>query len=365
MPEATPEPVPAILWLTPAQHALVSPIVARLGLRVTHAGAPESGPAADLAAAFSAQPFIDLRAAVAAAREGLVLLAAPSDFGLRAAEDAQVLRDARARGVRVASFEPLPASLLELAGAGIDPRQATTGQPLAEWARFLPRSRDAGPVREVLELLETFGPVRSMTVEVLGAPHEGSLAARLFDALDLALAFLGEPETVDASFHAARAGQPIHAEPGETLRGLHGELTAHLRAPAGTGRSALVLAGDQAGRFDRRLTLVGPGGRLRVFSDGFEWLSVDGDRVDQSRHRSAGPRRAAADTAPDASPATALIADQLAAFLASGAGAGGAGGGGGGPLDAAQVLGVAQAALLSARTGAGESPATIRRATGV
>jgi hypothetical protein len=114
---------------------------------------------------------------------------------------------------------------------------------------------------------------------------------------------------------------------------------------------------DQAGRWNRSLMLVGPGGRIRVYDDGFEWVAPDGARVDASRALGASRASdavgsAAGGAAPGRS--AAVIAEALERYLGGREGTVP-------PLDSGRVLAMAGAALLSARTGEGESPATIAR----
>src|SRR5690606_29923013 len=117
------------------------------------------------------------------------------------------------------------------------------------------------------------------------------------------------------------------------------------------GRTASLVASDHAGRWNRTVTLLGEGGRLRLFDDGFEWIDPGGEKVDSSR--------ASTREAPGAWGAheVAAIADDLSRRLDPAIPAVG-------PVDHASVLALCQATLLSARTGQCESPASIHRMTG-
>lgn len=341
----------AAVWLAPSQLELVRAITERAGLTITHAGSADAAHRNQLADALHAEPLGDLRSALTSTTPTLFLIADAGDFGARAAhDDARVIRAASDRGTRVASFEPMPASLIELAAALDSGERALDAGPRAEWARFLPISRWTTHVRETLELIESFGPVRAASIQCMGGPAHGSLGARLLDAMDLVHAFLGSPEAVDAHFVAASNGHALHAAPGETLRGLHGDLTANLRFAS--GKTASLLVSDQAGTWERGLTLLGPGGRIRVFADGFEWVNPAGEKLDASR-----TKRVARGSAATLSPAVVAAADQLEQLLTAGPAAPGM-------PDYAHVLALAQAALLSSRTGEAESPNTILRMAG-
>jgi hypothetical protein len=141
----------------------------------------------------------------------------------------------------------------------------------------------------------------------------------------------------------------VHALAGESLRGLSGDLTATLRFA--DGRAAGLVASDQGGRWNRTVSLVGAGGRLRIFDDGFEWIGPDGRKLDESR-----PSERVRGEEP-VSHAAAAIAEGIARLLDVGIPEGG-------PLDHATVLAMSQAVLLSARTSEPESPGTIRHMVG-
>jgi hypothetical protein len=337
------------------------------GLTIVAAGTGEPGRSGEIAQALGAEPLTDLRNAIASTKVDLILLAAADRLGEhRPGEDADMLRQAAERGVTVATLEPLPAALVELvagaAGADIETIRGA-GSGMARWARFVPLSRGTRPLREAQDVVAQFGAVRAASIVCLGAPAHGTLGARVLDAMDLALTLVGEPETIDAAFLGAHAGQAMHTLPGETLRGLHGDLTAHLRFA--DGRACSILASNQAGRWERVLTLIGSGGRLRIYNDGFEWIGIGGDKLDQSRTRKATrdafkpPTPKAADIdAP--SGYGAAIAEQLSTLLRAGPGDTSTG-----VMDLSRVLALGQAALLSARTGEGEAPGTIARMAGV
>jgi hypothetical protein len=202
-------------------------------------------------------------------------------------------------------------------------------------------------MRAAADVLTHLGPLHTVGVEFVSGRGEGSLGARLFDAMETVTSLLGDAESVDAAYVWPGRGKIVHPTVGESLRGLSGIMTANLRFP--NGRAASVLVGDHAvgcGRWSRRVTIVGEGGRVVVRDDGFELFAADGRGHDRS-----APVLLCDD---GASLAAAVIADQLrrsvehAPALVS-------------PTDYARVLSATGAALLSARTGEVESPETIQR----
>ncbi|MBL8758538.1 MAG: hypothetical protein JNK35_08925 [Phycisphaerae bacterium] len=367
-PDRPDEGQTAGVWMRPEQVELVEAAASLGGLRIEAAGCAEAGRSLPLAERLGAKPLDDVRAALASTRARVFILASAEGLlGERAAEDAALLRECAERGTRVVSLEPVPASIVELAsgapGGSIDGAE-DVAWARETWARFVPRSRGTRAMRDAADVLAQFGVVRSASIECLGAPAHGTLGARLLDAVDLVLGLMGEPEGVDASYTGAHGGQAVHSLPGETLRGLHGDVSAHLRLA--DGRACTILASNQAGRWERVVTLLGTGGRLRIYNDGFEWIGIGGERVDQSRARRGGPARDAfkPPTARGAeidapSGFAAAVAEQISELLRTGPSATGD------AMDASRALAVAQAALLSARTGEGESVSTIRRMGGL
>lgn len=346
------------LWLHPAQAALARAIIEHARLIVMGVGSSEAGRAEALAGELGGSPLSDLRHALSSCKTNAFLILDPGDFGCASpAADAAVLRDAADRGVRVASLEPMPASLLDLVtDARAMGEEPAAGSIRQQWARFVPLGRRTRPIPEVLELLATFGPVRSASIRLFAATTEGSLAARLLDAMDLVLALLGEPETVEASLLPAVASKGVYLAPGESLRGppaLHGDLTANLRFAG--GRAASLHLSDQSGPWTRHVALSGPAGRIDIHQHDFEWHAPDSRLLDHSTRPV--PNAPAPPAPPAAFDLARDIADQLTSLLAVGSAEPGL-------PNFPRALALAQAALLSARTGEGETPNTISRMAG-
>jgi predicted dehydrogenase len=338
------------VWIAPDQVSLIREVAGVAGLAIAAAGSAVRGQSGPVASELGAEPVDDLRAMLATAACDLVLIGDPGTFGAASGgDDAAVIESARGRGVKVATLEPIPAAALDLVSGGWASAEGRRGA--ADAIRFCPLARLAGPFREATEVLQQFGHIRTMAVEAWCTAREGSLGARLYSGLELILALLGEPESVDAAYVFPGHGQGVHALPGESLRGLRGDLTASLRFA--DGRAASLVASDQGGRWNRTATLVGPEGRLRVFDDGFEWIGPDGTKRDQSR-----PAARKRGSEPEVPHAVAAIAESLARMLDPGVPDPG-------PVDHASILAAGQAALLSARTGQAESPATIKRMAAV
>ncbi|HYE01645.1 MAG TPA: hypothetical protein VD963_00275 [Phycisphaerales bacterium] len=338
------------LWLDPGQLPLVRGVLERSGVRAAGVGTPARGRAAELAEALGAPPLDDLRSVLATTTAPALWLAAVGGFGADPA-DLEAVRAARARGVRVCTLEPLPTSAIQLAGrvsagVAIGPGGLPEPEVLTAAAEFVPLFRHAPAHAELTELLPEAGRLRTLTARCLGAPEHGTLGARLFDALDLAVGLLGEPEAVDAAYvpPVSRLAGGLRLLPGDSLHGLRGDMTLNLRYA--TGASACLLASDQAVRWERSALLLADGGRLSFGDGGLSCAWLGRDLEEAPRRRRVGRD----------DPAT-VLAQALTRALGRDAA---------GPRpDLGAVLAVAGAALLSARTGENEAPATIRRMAGL
>lgn len=334
-----------ICWCGPDQAELVGAIVARAGAEVVLAGAPASRDTADVAKALGAERADDLRATLASAEADAVLLGDCGEFGAGGEPaDAAAVAQAHARGAKVLTLDPAPASALELTSGAW--KKNTNGAVPADIVRPLGLFGRTSALARSPEILENFGAARFAAVEMWAPTGAGTLGGRLFDGLELLSGLMGECERIDAAHATADRSEAAHVLAGESLRGLRGEMTANLRFDDGRAASLVVGVGPGAGSgwgWRRRCTLLGERGRLTVDDGGFVWIDEKGAKADESGEPGTGGRDsvevlgAALERALDgAVPASAPVAHE-------------------------GVLTLAQAALLSCRTGQGESPAMIRR----
>jgi predicted dehydrogenase len=335
------------VWLEPAQCGLVRDVAAAAGVGIAIAGSPARGHSHGVASELGSEPSDDLRAILASADVDLVWIASPGPFGVGGGSgDAEAVLAAHARGVKVAASEPVPASALDLfSGLWLD---AGIAMRPADIVRFIPAPRGSLAMRHADDVLANFGEIRSIAVETWSSRAEGSLGARIFEGLALIASLLGEPEKIDAAYAAPTHGTGVHGLPGESLRDLSGDICACMRFA--DGRAASLVASDQGGRWNRTITILGPAGRLRIFDDGLEWIGPTGQRTDEMR-----PPHLRGDA--PVSHAVSAIAESLTRMLDPAAPDPA-------PLDHATILSMAQAILLSARTGEAESPGTIKRMVG-
>ncbi|MEZ6235692.1 MAG: hypothetical protein R3B68_16030 [Phycisphaerales bacterium] len=386
-------PARIAVWLDDAQEPLARAIIAAAGVQLAAAGSP-AGP--DIAARLGApQPLPDLRSTLADAGAGLdvqgVLVLSPQSVG---AGELGALAAATSRRVLVASLEPVPSRLDDLTSASWLGK-VQTQRPI-DACRPLARFRRSPAMRNALDMLEAFGPIRAAWLRCEGTRAHGSLGARLIDGLDLLHDLLGPAETVHAAATAIDTDRPA-----DDLAAITGEIVAtltHAGAGAQPGVVACVQATSRAPGWRREAVLLGEAGVVRLNEGSFVWTDPAGKIRDEwralSRGTSDAPNAAGAPYTPgehasgrihdargqstlfeaadaasseaasnDATPtphppefdaAAEAIAESLRRYLDPHAAAEP-------PSNAEHVLAAAHAAILSARTRNTESPATIRR----
>jgi len=334
---ATPDPPDdqhaCALWAHPSQVDLAQEALREAKRSCTLVGTPRQTDAPALGRALDCPHAESFRDLLRSSAPCVLALAPPprADGEIHGA----ALHEMRERGARLLTLEPFPSSVRD-AVAVMHAELGATVLP----APLLRRSPGG---RAALDALETFGPVRVVAVSGLCAAGQGTLASRLVDAMDWILSVLGEPETIDACAHGPRSAAGLMLAPGDSLATLTGDMTAHLRFS--TGASATMTLSDRSGRWFRGATLHGDAGVLRVVDRGLEWLDERGGTTD----------RTGADA--EESSAACALAQALREAMDEHAKRDR-------PFDFLRTLAMAEAAVLSARTGQAESPATVLRMAG-
>jgi hypothetical protein len=341
---------PTLVWLDPAQGPLVQALVEAGEISIAAWGCPggtrgaegPQGPHFD-----AANRVDDLRLALATRDIRAVLLAASASFDSSAGdppiEDADLLRLCRSRGIAALALEPVPASVRDAAAA--------EASHWAETCCFVTLFRRAPGLSGLGELLDAFGPARTISVSFRSGHGQGSLGARLFDAMHLVHSIMGVPESIDAAVVTHVASSGVRVAPGESLRRLTGDLTANLRF-AGAKAAAISLS-DRAGRWFRGVAVIGEAGCLRLDETGVERIDQQGRTVERT-----GPKRqrrvaGGADESVDVAAMSAITEGVRRALDPRTQRSE--------PMDYIAVLSMCEAAMLSARTGQPESPATVLR----
>lgn len=332
-------PINTLCWLRADQIALVRAVAQQANLHIVSAGTEDRGRSAAVAAELhpDAKPENDLRAALSTTDAAIVLLTDAGDFGEQPA-DVSAVAAARTRGALICSLEPIPPSVS--ATSATEWAQPVATAPLHAQVVNLASPESNSAMREARHALDGFGAMTALAVSVTAGPEAGSLGARLYAAMDLIFMFAGQPEVISAQVVQPRA---LRGARFEKLAHMHGTLTASVRFA--DQRAAAILASNQNGPWHHGVTILGEGGRLRVWDEGFVWTDPAGRIVDE--HRTDPPG--------DGEPAPAGLADRLRRAIES-------------PKVCAHnaiVLAMAETALLSARTGNAESPSTLLRVANV
>lgn len=324
-----------VVWTTPDQAPALAATLHDAGIQLVGAGCPDPARTGQVASTLSCDPIDDLRQALTTTETDMVLLGDPGRFGEEPSDaDLEALRAAHARNACVATLEPIPATASGIAGTGFS--DVLHQGILGSFASVTPLLRYRPIIAELASVLETYAPVRSGVIAFTGCASYGSLGARLFNALDLTRWLIGVPSVIEAAYVSPRAGRGMHPLPGQTIRALHGEITMNLRFS--DGRCAAIYLSDQFPTSTLSMTLASAEGQIRLDEAGFVWHNTGGDQIDSHE-----------------SPDSALNSDAGAlrsqlSELCSGVSPSRP------PIDYASVLSMTHAALLSTRTGQGESP---------
>jgi len=313
-----------IAWAEPQHEPIIRSLLAENACELIGVCAQRADDAAALAQRLECERLDDLRQAMLSPDAEVILLAAPALL------DGSLRRAMREHGVLALSCEPMPDGLAEPSNEGFD----------APAASFVPAFVDGRGCSSALDSIEQFGPCRAASLCFLSSSAQGSLFARLFDAMMTVRLLLGHAELIDASMTLPRASVP------DQLTGLQGTMTLNLRLEQ--QRTASVLISNEAPGWQREAIIVCDSKQvLRIIDDRADWL---GEPV-EARQVEAGQRHGAQATASELG---SLIADQLVRLMnmpRDGRGAG----------DSAALLAMCEAARLSARVGFAEAPGAISR----
>jgi len=303
-----------VVWAERGQEALVGDAIRQAELDLAAVGASSTASADALATSLGVERADDLRQTIQREDIDLLWLASPEPIE---PDERRLIREI---GLPTFSSVPRPVAIGDLMAA---PEAADT-------ARFVPLFRRSPGFRAALDILEDFGPRRSICVSIGGAASEGPLIARLFDAMDLLASLAGEIESIDAALAGPRSAVP------ESPESLHGWLTANIRFTEEC--CAAIAVSDTAGSWFRRATILGKRGRLHITDASFQWINEEGEPLDTGGIDH------------DLSPGE-LIGMQITRLLDNLETPTAAA-----PPDTARLLGLCEAARLSCRTGQSETP---------
>ncbi len=258
------------------------------------------------------------------------------------ADDVELIGLARESGKRIVSLCAVPGSLR---GAELMERGGRFGDGLVG---LMSRGSAFG---EAMEEIGGLGVAKCVSVLMLSAGEQGGLGGRVLDAMDVVHRVLGVADSVDAGVVTSTVGGGggVRAAAAERLDRLTGDMHASLRYAGLMG--ATIHASDRAGAWSREVVVVGETGSVRITDEGVERVSADGERM-YVRAAGAGEEDGEMDAAVGAMSRGMRRALEGVTGTAR-------------PTDGVAVVLMAEAALLSARTGQAESPEMIRRIAGV
>jgi hypothetical protein len=332
-----------MVWATADQASMVVRIARRLRRPLRIIGGPRDQDAAAVIAAADEAGVIDASAPptrVADLRHALSTLA--PDRGLdrvlvaaRGALEVDERAALRACPMPVTSLEPRPARLPDF-----------LAEPEGDDHVRTPRLTGSAAWRLASDAIAEFGPIRLLEVAMAGRPAEGSVHARLHDAMDVLDRLLTLPAGVAAGMDRGRGDVPEH------LAGLRGSMAVELRGD--DGWCATLACTDAAPAWSRRVTATGESGRFVLDDEGFTRWGPDGGILERLRVAGEGGGDAvdsdAGDRdADDADPGIAAIAGTIARPP-------------GDPVDRLsrdrriRLYALCEAARLASRTGERESP---------
>jgi predicted dehydrogenase len=320
----TQPPVEAIIWTDATRAALVRSVLEQMPtVRALAVSGPRKGELHELGEALNLPPGDDLRKMLIDAPAQFLLLATATAAGR---DDLQLARQQSVHVICLAPPAAQSGDLLEYR-RGQEPGGRLVHAPM--W-RLSPAWLAAA------DPLELLGSIQSLSLTALSTTGHSTLYARLHDAIDLVVHLMGLPDSIDAALTG-----PL-PEPPESLRGLTGCLTAHLRFADRAG--ATLHVSDQGQAWYRQCQIIGRQGQLVLSDRDYRLIT---DQASESSESPGGEVPANVDS---------LIARQWQWMVDHQVGPDVA--------DARKVLACCQAALLSCRTGQGESPHALMQMAG-
>jgi hypothetical protein len=300
-----------LVWADLSQVPLIRDALAQSGATIAAVGSDTPAAAADVARSLDVPAAGDLRASLHDCEFDLLWLAS----SVPVTEDERRL--VRQLGLQCISSEPPPPVHGE----------PESDAPAARAPRLVPLMRNSPGYRAASEAIEQLGRRHCVTISMRSGPGEGTLAARLIDAMDIVDLLCGMPQTIDAALAGPLQGVP------DSMADLRGHMTANMRFLENL--CACVAVSDSAGRWFRGINILGEAGSLRITDAGFDLIAPGGEVLESHVEAFISPGR--------------LIGMEIGR-LAEQAGWPQQ------PLDQSRLLGWCEAARLSCRTAEAEDP---------
>jgi len=331
----TPDHPEVIVWTDAPPAHIVRQILGQMTeLKILAVGCPRSSPRpVELADAFSAAAFDDLRQMIVQLPAQYLFLATtntvkPDDIAAVIQQQTDVL-----------SLEPL----LDAAPSSDDSKTLNESGRI----HYLPRFRQCPAYLAAADPQQALSSIRSIQITSVGRAHVASLAARLTDALDMLIALLGLPDSIDAAYVGPSPDAP------QSLRALTGHITANLRFS--DQAAASLLLSDQSHIHHRAAAMIGSDATLLLNDLSYQLIGNNDTGQPILLDQLLPDPRDASRTPQDAS---SLIVHQWRRLLTHR------------PVDDRSVdpralLAVAETVLLAARTAQPESPRKLFQMAGL
>jgi hypothetical protein len=278
---------PLVAWILPHQVTLAKDVAKAANLKLVAVGTSDQTNLSDLGATLKTETCDDIRLMSTEYEDATFWIAEPTAYDISLCE---LLRN---REMPTVTTTPLSGSMDELV--------AESGKTPA--AKYIPLFRRSTCFGEATDNIEQFGLALSAHCTMTCSDVEGTLWARLFDAMDCINNLFGTPEIVQAFLYSSK----VPDEPSDLL----GHMTVNLQFQQ--QRCATLLLSDQSS-WKREMQMIGSEHSITFGDD-------------------------------NASPAQ-LIADGIHSSEATMA-------------DAPRVLALCEAARLSCLTGASEQPSRV------
>ena len=218
----------------------------------TGIGSPDADAAIELARALDVPRLDDLRAALIDDEHDIAWIAA------RDAMDADARTAIRAGTRPVATSTLPPEQVLQLL------EEDDSGLP----AELVPQMRQSPGFLSATGALAELGHIECIHISMTSGQEQSSPWARLYDAMDIALHLLGEPDELFAVHAGPRPIQP------DVLAGIDGHFSVAMRCP--NRSTATIVVSDGGGTWDRRMLILGAEGRVIVDDCTAHWTTRDG-----------------------------------------------------------------------------------------
>ncbi len=323
------EPLRVLVWMNPEQVAFAQAVADQLQMDIILAGSDGAVASSTVSNELQTERIKDFRHQVLDTSPDLVWLLTTDGL----AEDELAIL-AQERTQFVLTHEPILTRIIDCAAV-----------QSIDHVHFIPLLKTGHMMKVFDDLRESFGHVRSVGVTSRGNRQHGSLYARLFGAVDVVEYLCGPIEQIDAAMSG-----PL-GEPSATLPGLHGHLTLNARFTENC--CASVQVSDLGAAWSRGVTILGEGGCIRLTDTMLEWWDAEGKLVDSSTHQ---PAPEAFLKNVDAT-LYHIVIDEINAIRRSSRR-------GFTAESMTRTIAVCESALLSLRTGQGESPRKLMQLAG-